>query len=101
MKLRAELRTSLQQREDALREPVLGWTYRPRLQHELADCFEKLGRKIQQTTLSGVERVAATSKSEFDLVDQCSRVIIVALLKELVEAVQDSIVRVVDGDSRV
>ena len=84
-----------------MREPVLGLLASARLQHVLADFFEEFGRKIQQTTLVGVERVVAAGKFSLDLVDQCWRGVIVALLKELVEAVQDSIVRVVDGDSRV
>jgi hypothetical protein len=67
----------------------------------LADFFEEFGRKIQQTTLVRVERVVAAGKFSLDLVDQCWRVVIVVLLKELVEGVEDSIFRVVDGDRRV
>ena len=69
LKLRAEMRTGLQQREDALREPILGWRYRPRLQYGLADSDEKSGKEVQQTALVGFERMVALGKLSFDLVD--------------------------------
>jgi len=64
-----------------LREPILGRRCPPRLQDEFADSFEEFRRKIQQTTLVGIERVVALGKLSLDLLDQCWHVVIVALLK--------------------
>lgn len=91
----------MQKWEDVICEIVLGWRSPLRLQYELADSFEEFGRKIQQTTLVGVERVVAPGKLSFDLVDELWYVAVVALLKELLEGEEDLSFRFLDGDSRV
>jgi hypothetical protein len=60
---------------------VLGWRSLLRLQYELANSREELGRKIQQTTLVGIEGVAAAGKLGLDLVDEFWHIVLVALLE--------------------